>query len=72
MVINQIGIVQGTIQNNTGECRSAYHFYTANNTYLGYVLLPSEGQYAFDVKVLHTITRSLAVRWRIIPMPKKF
>ena len=62
MVLNEIGVVQSSNQ---------YHFYTENNIYLGGVVLPDNGQYMFDAKTLDIITKALAVRWGIIPMPKK-
>lgn len=62
MVLNQIGVVQAN---------NLYYFYTENNIYLGVVALPDNGQYMFDMKTLDIITKALAVRWGIIPMPKK-
>ena len=43
MVLNNIIVVQ------TG---SEYHFYTETNIYLGGVLMPANGQFAFDTKML--------------------
>ena len=48
-----------------------YHFYTETNIYLGGVLMPNNGQFAFDTKMLDVITRALAIRWGIISMPRK-
>lgn len=62
MVLNNIGVVQVGCQ---------YHFYTQNNIYLGAVAMPDNGQLAFDTKMLDVITKALAIRWGIIPMPKK-
>ena len=45
--------------------------YTEDNIYLGGVILPPNGQYMFDTKILNIITRALAIRWHLIPMPKK-
>ena len=45
--------------------------YTEDNIYLGGVILPPNGQYMFDTKILNFITRALAIRWHLIPMPKK-
>lgn len=62
MILNEIGIVQTNNQ---------YHFYTENNLYLGVIALPDNGQYMFDAKTLNIITKALAVRWGIIPTPKR-
>ena len=72
MEMNKIHIVQSTTQSNTGEVRTEYHLYTPNNIYIGGICCPYDGQYLFDSKVLNIITRALAIRWRVIPMPKKF
>ena len=61
MIMNNIGIVQSN---------NEYHFYTENNIYLGGVILPANGQYMFDTKVLNIIPRALAIRWHLVPTPK--
>ena len=71
MPMNELYVVQNTSYGNGGEMRVEYHFYTPSNIYLGAICMPGDGQYAFDTKMLGIITRALAIRWRIIPMPKK-
>lgn len=62
MIMNNILVVQ---------VGNEYHFYTDTNIYLGGVLMPANGQFAFDTKMLDVITRALAIRWGTIPMPRK-
>lgn len=62
MVMNNIIVVQ---------VGSQYYFYTDTNIWLGAVAMPDNHQYSFDTKMLNVITRALAIRWGLIPAPKK-
>lgn len=72
MQMNDIYISQGVSKCDTGEIRTVYHLFTPNNIYIGAVMLPHDCQYLFDSKILGIISRALAIRWRVIPIPKKF
>lgn len=50
--------------------RNEYHFYLETGIYLGGLLFPCNGQYAFDDKMLDIITKALAVRWGLIKMKR--
>jgi len=63
MMMNNIAVIQ------TGN--SQYTFYTETNICLGIVVMPDNGQYMFDCKVLDVVTKAMALRWGLISQPKK-
>lgn len=41
------------------------------NVVVAYVLMPADGEYVNDYKILETITKSIASRWAVLEKAKK-
>lgn len=66
-----IMVQQNLCKTNTGHLQNEYHFMLQNGTYLGALLLPSDGQYVLDDKVLTVTCKALALRWGVMPTKKQ-
>ena len=72
MRMNNIEVLQNVHKSANGQVMNEYHFITETGLHLGGLIFPANGQYLFDAKVLNLISRAIAIRWNIIPTPKKF
>ena len=72
MRMNNIEVIQNVYKAASGQVMNEFHFITETGVHLGGLIFPPNGQYLFDAKALNLISRALAIRWNIIPMPKKF
>lgn len=61
-MINNINVIQ-----NNNE----YLFYTPQNICIAHLILPPDGQYAMDAKLLAMITKPIAQRWGVIQRQDK-
>ena len=53
------------------QANGLYYIYSQQQELKAMIYLPPDNQNLFDMKCLDYITKALAIRWGIIPQPRK-
>ena len=71
MMKYNIMVHQNLCKTNTGYLQNEYHLMLPNGIYVTGMILPADGQFILDDKVLTVTCKALAMRWGVMPNKKQ-